>query len=290
MLQQQRTAARLVSIATRVVGRRQVVRAARFALNQARLDIPNSPLGNGEYSLQRWMLSAFTDARPMTVFDVGANCGDWSQSMLDHATTAGRRIGLHAFEPTTFSHQLLSARLKERAAVHQLALSDSVGTTTLHIVEQGAGTNSIYPTTSGRHPYAQAESIATTTIDEYSHRNRIDNIDLLKVDTEGHDLFVLRGATRLLAARRISAIQFEYNHRWILARSFLKDVFDLAQPWGYRIGKLTPRGMEEYPAWDPDLETFVEGNYLLATPELVPKLPRVIWWKERTGSTRRHHR
>ena len=60
--------------------------------------------------------------------------------------------------------------------------------------------------------------------------------------------------------------QFEYNHRWILGRFFLRDAFELVQAFGYRVGKLTPRGVEFYPGWDPELETFVEGNYVACAP------------------------
>lgn len=56
--------------------------------------------------------------------------------------------------------------------------------------------------------------------------------------------------------------QFQYNHRWIHARAFLLDAFELLTPLGYRLGKLTPFGVEFYPHWDPELETFVEGNYI----------------------------
>jgi len=53
----------------------------------------------------------------------------------------------------------------------------------------------------------------------------------------------------------------------------------LLQPRGYRLGKLTPKGVEFYPRWDPDLETFVEGNYVACLPEVAARLPSVSWWK-----------
>jgi hypothetical protein len=31
---------------------------------------------------------------------------------------------------------------------------------------------------------------------------------------------------------------------------------------GYRVGKVTPRGIEFYEAWHPELESFKEGNYV----------------------------
>jgi hypothetical protein len=106
---------------------------------------------------------------------------------------------------------------------------------------------------------------------------------LVKVDAEGHDLAVLRGSSRLFADQRISIAQFEYNHRWVYSRSFLCDAFELLQPLGYRVGKLTPLGVEFYPSWDPDLETFIEGNYVACVPTVAARLPSVRWWKSTIG-------
>ena len=101
----------------------------------------------------------------------------------------------------------------------------------------------------------------------------------MKIDAEGHHLTVLRGGRALLAEQRITVTQFECNHRWVLARLFLRDAFEFLLALGYRVGKLTPRGVEFYPDWDADPETFVEGNYLACDPEVAAELPAVTWWK-----------
>jgi hypothetical protein len=121
--------------------------------------------------------------------------------------------------------------------------------------------------------------VITSTLDEYAERSEIARFALVKVDAEGHDLAVLRGARGLLAKHRIAVAQFEYNNRWTLGRFFLRDAFELVQAFGYRVGKLTPRGVEFYPGWDAELETFVEGNYLACAPAVAASLPSVPWWK-----------
>ena len=90
---------------------------------------------------------------------------------------------------------------------------------------------------------------------------------------------VLRGARTLLASQRISVVQFEYNRWWVYARSFLRDAFDFVQPLGYELGKLTPWGVEFYPGWHSDLETFIQGNYVAAAPGASAWMPAVQWWK-----------
>jgi FkbM family methyltransferase len=279
------TSRRFGAIATNfacfALGRRQVVRAARFALRQASLDIPNDMRTNGEERLQRWILDLIPHGHKLHVLDVGANVGRWSASMLATARQAGRSedLDLHAFEPSPYTFACLSKALgTQHVSLRQVALSERSGSSVLHVVSPGAGTNSLHVL-----PAEQAdtttEDVEMTTLEEYADSARLDDIALVKIDTEGHDLAVLRGAGRLLAEQRICAAQFEYNWRWVGARSFLCDAFKLLEPVGYRLGKLTPHGVEFYPGWDADLETFVEGNYVAATPRIAAQLPTVAWWK-----------
>jgi FkbM family methyltransferase len=273
MSQPRRTAALMADTLCRIVGRRQVVRAARYALNRARLDLPNEPATNGEYDVQRWVLGAIAPNQPVTVFDIGANVGDWSRAMLDQAARTGHanNVALHVFEPDAYAHSRLSTELPSGVRINRLAVSDRTGLLTFYTVAPGAGTNSAYATSTG-HVSSAAENVVATTIDEYRRVNDINRIHLAKIDTEGHDFVVLVGAEASLRNQAIDMVQFEYNHRWVYARHFLKDVFDLVVPYGYVVGKVTPHGIEVYPHWDPDLETFVEGNYLACTAQLAPRL------------------
>jgi FkbM family methyltransferase len=256
------------------------VRAARFTLNRARMDLPNEAPGNGEHALQRWVLASIPTPEPITVLDVGANIGEWSRAVLAQARRTGHvdQVRLHAFEPASYTHGRLLENLPDWVRVNRLAVSSEVGEATLHVVHPGAGTNSLHGCSTA-HDAVHTELVSTTTVDEYLRQNDIRRVDLLKIDTEGHDFLVLTGAVKSFQDRAISLVQFEYNHRWVYARHFLKDVFDLLCPLGYQVGKLTPRGMELYPGWDHELETFIEGNYLACTDEMVQRLPRISWWK-----------
>jgi hypothetical protein len=51
--------------------------------------------------------------------------------------------------------------------------------------------------------------VQATRLDDYAAENRLDRIDLLKADTQGYELEILRGATGLLNAGRIKAIYCE---------------------------------------------------------------------------------
>jgi hypothetical protein len=92
----------------------------------------------------------------------------------------------------------------------------------------------------------------------------------------------------MLAAGRISVIQFEYNFRWIFARSYLRDALDFLDGHGYVVGKLTGEGVEWYERWRPELESFQEANYLATPRALRGNFASVTPWYE--ARARRHRR
>lgn len=275
-----RAAAIATDLTCRVAGRRTVVRTARYVLSRARLDYPNDLSTNGESALQRWIFRFSQAGEQIHVADVGANVGRWSKSMLAAASKAGREtdVWLHAFEPDSLAFARLAEALEGRSAsLSKAALSDRPGTSLFYICAPAAGTNSLYPVAEAN--LVAEENVVTTMLDSYAEQSGIARFALVKIDAEGHDLAVLRGARTLLAEHRIAVAQFEYNHRWILGRFYLRDAFEFLLALGYRVGKLTPRGVEFYPGWDADLETFVEGNYVACDPEAAEELPTVTWWK-----------
>jgi len=276
-----RAAATATDLACRAAGRRQVVRAARFVLWRARLDVPNDLRTNGESSLQRWVVNLSPPGQEIHVIDVGANVGRWSLAMLGAARESGRSgdLRMHVFEPSAYTFGYLAATLHgQKVKLQRMAVSHGSGSSLLHVVAPAAGTNSLHAP-HGVSSGVLTEEVTTTTLSSYAEQAGLDQLALVKIDTEGHDLAVLRGARQLFAEQRISVAQFEYNHRWIYARSYLRDAFELLEPLGYRVGKLTPAGVEFYPSWDAELETFVEGNYVACRQAIAEQLPSVRWWK-----------
>lgn len=64
---------------------------------------------------------------------------------------------------------------------------------------------------------------------DYVNENNIDHIDLLKIDTEGHELDVLKGFEDFL--QNVSIIQFEYGGTYIDSGTKLIDVINHLKPW-----------------------------------------------------------
>jgi len=271
----------VVGALARSIGRRRLVRIARFLNNAARLDGPNDITTNGEKLVQRSFLSQRREDRPTVVVDVGANIGDWSVNLLETARALDiGQLQLFAFEPCDATRRTLGDRLsRERQAAVRIvsaAASDRDGTDVLHVIGDGVGTNSLY-----RADWLTAQRVDTVNLvrlDQFCDREGITRIGLLKIDTEGHELLVLQGAERMLIDQSIDLVQFEYNHWWVVSRHFLRDAFLFLLPLGYHIGKVTGKGIEFYSEWHRELETFQEGNYLACTSRWIDRFPTIRWW------------
>ncbi|NND34057.1 MAG: FkbM family methyltransferase [Saprospiraceae bacterium] len=105
------------------------------------------------------------------------------------------------------------------------------------------------------------EFIHLSTIDKYCQEHKISQIDFLKIDTEGHDLFVLRGASEMIEAEQIKRIQFEYSAFNIYSRTMLRDFFSFFQDRPYSIFQIMPKGLREIPIYDFSLENFIYKNF-----------------------------
>lgn len=215
---------------------------------------------SGEYWLLQNVLAGADRSRPTILLDIGAYKGNWSES----ATSLLRRQNIpghvHAFEPTSTTFAYLSGRFKGSALVsmNRMALSDQSGEREFFVVGNLVGTDSLL-----RIDGATMEHVPAQRLDDYLVEKRIDQVLFAKSDTEGHDLSVLLGAAETLRRGRVDVWQFEYNHRWVGGRSFLRDVFDFIADKPYLLGKLYGNGIEVYENWHPELERFFESNYVL---------------------------
>jgi FkbM family methyltransferase len=269
----------VLRLARRLLGRRYFFRVSEALSLAARSEDQLEPESNGERLLQRLVAGALPPGEELVVFDVGANVGEWTSAM--HRLRGDGRLRVYAFEPAP----AIAARLEERVA----KLGDSVRVIRAAATESDGSTQFFFradnPLISSVADFggvaAEAIQVPTLRLDTLASRERIGRIHLLKVDAEGYDLVVLRGAAALLREKRIDVVQFEYNFLWIYSRHFLRDAFELFEPHGYRIGKLTRDGVEFYARWQPQMESFHHANFVACLPEWRERLqPQAPPWPE----------
>jgi FkbM family methyltransferase len=213
---------------------------------------------NGEVWLMREILPLCR-----TVFDVGANIGEWTAMALK----INSRLHVHCFEPSVATFQYLQARVAGAGAIcNNVGLGSAPGATTLWIFAAGAGINSLYKRHGledgwGLVEQREKETVQLNTLDAYCRHTGVQMIDFMKMDVEGHELEVLRGAVGMLAQGKIKRIQFEYGGCNIDARLLLEDMFAFLVPYGYTFYKVFPRKLQRVQRYDQRLENFQYQNW-----------------------------
>lgn len=142
-------------------------------------------------------LARFAARRPLqTIFDVGGNFG---QSALRFAA-AFSEATVFTFEPvpTSFARLCHATRHHPRIKPHGFALGDAEGSAKLSITPDAAS-NSLLASKAA----IGSLDVQVLTLDAFAATHEIGVIDLLKIDVEGYELEVLRGASKLLGERKI---------------------------------------------------------------------------------------
>jgi FkbM family methyltransferase len=238
-------------------GRRALNRIGGYLYWRTRGENLDDPARNGENRLLEILARRVLGPRPVAL-DVGANVGDWA-ALFVQASDGGR---VFAFEPVAGTFGALQRRFagEPRAECRQIALSDRAGPAEMHLGEALSGSNSLHVAPESAAP--RAETVALMTGDAFLAEHGIESVDVVKIDVEGHEIAVLRGLGRTIAAQRVRFIQWEYNKTWLASRTSLGDAFALLAPAGYRLCKVRPRGLLHYAAYRPALDNFCYSNWL----------------------------
>jgi FkbM family methyltransferase len=146
------------------------------------------------------------------VFDVGANLGYFT---ILAASLVGKTGDVHSFEPNPrlipFLRNSIEFNLfEERVHLTNVAIAEqSGGVATLHLstVAASSGVSSLLPLS---HLAAGSTiEVPVLNLADYCRTQQISSVRLLKVDVEGAELQVIRGAQELLRARRVELLVCE---------------------------------------------------------------------------------
>ncbi len=139
------------------------------------------------------------------VLDIGANIGNHT---LAFATVAAQ---VHAFEPIPRIHALLRQNVEQNrlgnVTLHALALSDSDGAATIHMVKAGNFGASSFDK---RSEATEAVTVQRRRGDALLAELGVARVDLVKIDVEAHEVYVLRGLMDTLR-RDLPVITMEWN-------------------------------------------------------------------------------
>lgn len=199
-------------------------------------------------------------ARPNGIaVDVGANIGVFT------AELAALGFEVHSFEPipeTCARLRLnlgLNGDLLHRIHVNERAVSDVDGKATM--TGPGMSPGTAYLSTRAGNGDHRLIEVRMTTLDSYAAQRQLEKIDFLKVDVEGYEPAVFRGAGGLLARQAIRTIYFEWSPSMMMRAGFDPPVMlgQLTEA-GYKFFDLDESGalqeiderqlLQEQRAWD----------------------------------------
>lgn len=173
-------------------------------------DTKRMPFG---YDLKEDIARISPDLKLKTIFDVGANKG---QTTLDYRRKFPE-AQIFSFEPVSQTFEVLKANIgvDPHVSCFNLALGEENKQEQM-LVQGTSGSNSISHLSKVNSPADQClETVNIITLDQFMEEDdhKIDQIDLLKIDTEGYECQVLRGAEASLRAEKIFYIYIEVTFR-----------------------------------------------------------------------------
>lgn len=197
----------------------------------------------------------------VVVLDVGANIGNWSASIVSTLPAAH----IIAFEPSKQAYSKLVLRFQDFPNVScvNTALGKSDEKSHLYADESASGLSSLTKRRVAHFgiDFNYSEEVEITKLDTWIKSQDKDfSPNILKMDVEGNEFDVLRGAYETLGL--IEIVQFEFGGSNIDTRTFFQDFWYFFIDHGFDIYRISPTGpvlIEKYRESD---ETFRPTNYV----------------------------
>lgn len=196
--------------------------------------------------------------------DVGANIGVYT---LLASQLVGESGYVHSFEPLPEANELLLAniRLNRRSNIAMIpaAVGEETGETQIYINAQNA-LSSLGNTNRGR--ILRSQTVPILTLDSYAKSAGIARANFLKIDVEGFEGHVLRGAVNLVENSSDLIIMSELAHKNFSPLGFsVKDVLDWMRARGFEVWMIGNHGLILYPAPE-GMHEFPFQNFLFVRP------------------------
>lgn len=180
------------------------------------------------------------------IFDVGANVG---QSVIAYGK-AFPSAHIYAFEPDPYTFLELKRNVSASGA---RVFNYGLGAENSHVLFDTSVPSDRRRVLSDSAAPSSAPSVELRRADDVLPGLDLARIDYLKIDTEGHDLEVLRGAKSLLSEEKINIIEAEcsvncdnthHASLWVIT--------EMLEGYGYRLFHLFEQA-QEWPTRRPNL-------------------------------------
>lgn len=181
--------------------------------------------------------------RGMTIVDIGANIGIYTLLAARNLYGEGK---IYSFEPTPRIYNILKNNIQlngfleqDIIRLNQVALSDKEGVSQFAVFNDNCGHNSLFPKSLNNNLEQQEIiEVSTRILDEVLGNG--EKIDIVKLDAEGAEPFILRGMQRTIATNPEISIFMEFAPEHILRSGvdLLSFIQELEQVYHFTIKKV----------------------------------------------------
>jgi FkbM family methyltransferase len=222
-------------------------------------DIVNN---SGELWALKYINQKLKSVRDLTVFDVGANIGDYSILLQD---TFGEKAHIYSFEPAgkTFNKLISNFTDLTNISLFNFGFGDKNEKINLFRDSDESPLASVYSRRLDHFGIRmnKVEEIEIRTIDGFCLEKQIKHIHFLKLDAEGHEISILKGASNLLSSGAVDYIQFEFGGCNIDSKTFFQDFYYLLKDT-YNIYRIVQDGLYKIENYKEMYESFATTNYI----------------------------
>ena len=196
------------------------------------------------------------------VIDVGANEGNYTLEAL----SVNDGLKVYAFEP----HPITFAALEKKVSRYSNVVPINKGMASQHASLQlydypekdGSSHASLFQdviTEIHGAGSSVAHTVELTTLDDFLKSEKINEVSLLKIDTEGNELEILRGGVDAIAEGKIKVIHFEFNEMNVISNAFFRDFWKVLET--YQFYRMLPNELLEIKTYNPlSCELFAYQN------------------------------
>jgi FkbM family methyltransferase len=186
----------------------------------------------------------------MTVLDIGADIGYYT---LQAAVRVGDSGRVHSFEPVDTTYAKLRENVElnglENVCLNQVAVHDHEGTVEVFVAkENSTGASKL---TRGMGLSGRSQAVRCLSIDDYLRERSIETVDVVKIDVEGSEPYVVKGMRSTLEANPDLVLFMEINQPTLKAQgSSAEDLVEYMTELGFRPYSIR-RGGEARPLTKP---------------------------------------
>jgi len=215
-------------------------------------------VASGELYFINTFLHTLIKTKNPVFYDIGGNKGDYTLMLRKSFPTSN----ITTFEPNPNTFKVLKNNTEGKCNLINKGVGENSGELNLYFdvnnpTSVQASSNPEILKQIAHSTDLSSVKIDVVTLDDSVKENQI---DLLKIDVEGFELEVLRGAKNLLIENKIKIIQFEFNEVNIIQKRFLKDFYDILPH--FNLYRLDEKRLIPLNEWQPKHEIFMFQNII----------------------------